>query len=134
MHLRACSGQDRFAVNQTYVGRRPDQLHAVGSYSGSVALEFSFDNQSSLRDTCQHVFKQTMKIMASADRAVATATRFSNVAYELNDFRPITRPSVTSDEMEVVLCDLFFIVGCPCALEHSCIRPCDHTAAPRARG
>ena len=107
--LHARSGQDQFAINQTYLGRRPDQLGAVGSYSGSVAMEFAFDDETSLVSVCQHVFTQTMRTMAVSDRAVASATLESNVAYELNDVRPIPRPSAVPD-LKVLLCDLFFVV------------------------
>ena len=47
--LRARSGQDIFAINQTYLGRRPDQMRAVGSYSGFVAMEFTFDDKTTGR-------------------------------------------------------------------------------------
>ena len=108
--LRAHSGQDHFAINQTYLGRRPDQMRAVGSYSGAVAMEFTFDDESSLLSTCQHVFTETMRNMVASDRAVANATQFSNVCYELNDVRPVPRPS-SLPRLKVVLCDLFFIVN-----------------------
>ena len=108
--LRARSGQDHFAINQTYLGRRPDQMRAVGSYSGSVAMEFTFDDESSLLSTCQHVFTETMRNMAASDRAVANATHISNVSYELNDVRPILRPT-SLGRSKVVLCDLFFLVN-----------------------
>ena len=112
MHLRACSGQDHFAINQTYLGRRPGQLQAVGSYSGHVPMEFHFGDDSSLLSTCQHVFKETMRHMAAPDIAIATATLESNVGYELNDVRPIPRPSSTHDDtLNVVLGDIFFLVN-----------------------
>ena len=111
LHLRACSGQDHFAINQTYLGRRPGQLQAVGSYSGSVPMEFHFGDESSLLSTCQHVFAETMRHMAAPDIAIATAKFDSNVSYELNDVRPMTQPSSTSGTSNVVLCDLFFLVN-----------------------
>jgi hypothetical protein len=114
-HLRACSGQDKFAINQTYHGRRLDQLQMVGSYSGPVAIQFTFDDHSLLLSACQHAFTETMKSMAASDRAVASSMLMSNVSYELNDLRPITCPSLTNDKEQVdkgyVLCDLFFIVN-----------------------
>ena len=107
------SGQDRFALNQTYLGRRPDQLYAVGSYSSGVAMEFAFDGASSLLSTCRHVFRETIRNMAAADK-VANATLFSNVSFELNDLRPLPRrsslPDSDSDSL-VVLCDLFFMLN-----------------------
>lgn len=108
-HLRARSGQDRFAINQTYLGRRPDQLCAVGSYSGSVPMEFVFDDKTSPLSVCQHAFTETMRNMAASDRAVATATLEANVSYELNDVRPLPRPSALP-RCKVVLSDLFFAV------------------------
>ena len=109
--LRAHSGQDQFAINQTYLGRRPDQMRAVGSYSGFVAMEFTLDDGSSLLSTCQHAFTETMRNMAASDRAVANAALLSNVAYELNDVRPIPRPSLSHFSSKFVLCDLFFLVN-----------------------
>ena len=111
LHLRACSGQDHFAINQTYLGRRPGQLQAVGSYSGQVLMEFHFGEESSLLSTCQHVFTETMRHMAAPDIAIATATLISNVSYELNDLRPMTQPSSAPGPLNVVLCDLFFLVN-----------------------
>ena len=110
LHLRACSGQDHFAIDQTYLGRRPGQLQAVGSYSGSVPMEFHFGDESSLLSTCQHVFAETMRHMAAPDIAIATAKFDSNVSYELNDMRPMPQPSSAPGTSNVVLCDLFFIV------------------------
>ena len=119
MHLHALSGQDHFAINQTYLGRRPDQLRAVGSYSTFVAMEFSFDGDSCLASTCEHVFKETMRNMAAAPHKLAMLTSsLANVSYELNDVRPIPRPSSSPQPdnrpmapMGVVLCDLFFLVN-----------------------
>ena len=48
--------------------------------------------------------------MAASDRAVAIATLFSNVSYELNDLRPMARPSSVPDTT-VAMCDLFFLVN-----------------------
>ena len=111
LHLRACSGQDHFAINQTYLGRRPGQLQAVGSYSGHVPMEFHFGDESSLLSTCLHVFAETMHHMAAPDIAIATATLESNVSYELNDLRPMMLPSSVPGTLNVVLCDLFFLVN-----------------------
>ena len=49
--------------------------------------------------------------MAASDRAVANAALFSNVCYELNDVRPIPRPSLSFLSSKVVTCDLFFFVN-----------------------
>jgi hypothetical protein len=111
MHLRACSGQDHFAINQTYLGRRPGQLQAVGSYSGHVPMEFHFGDESSLLSTCQHVFAETMRHMAAPDIAIATAKLESNISYELNDVRPMTQPSSAPGTLNVVLGDLFFLLN-----------------------
>ena len=111
LYLRACSGQDHFAINQTYLGRRPGQLQAVGSYSGHVPMEFHFGEESSLLSTCQHVFAETMRQMVAPDIAIATARFESNVSYELNDVRPMTQPSSAPGNLTVVLCDLFFLVN-----------------------
>lgn len=111
LHLRACSGQDHFAINQTYLGRRPGQLQAVGSYSGHVPMEFHFGEESSLLSTCQHVFAETMRQMVASDIAIATARLEPNVSYELNDVRPMTQPSPAPGILNVVLCDLFFLVN-----------------------
>jgi hypothetical protein len=106
--LWARSGQDQFAINQTYLGRRPDQLRAVGSYSHGVAMEFTFNDKTSLRDVCQSVFAETLRNMAAPDR-VANATLESNISYELNDVRHLPRPS-SLPNTPVVLVDLFFVV------------------------
>jgi hypothetical protein len=108
--LRTRSGQDQLVINQTYLGRRPDQLRAVGSYSRAVAMEFTFDDESSLVPTCQYVFAETMRTMVAPVRELANATLFSNVSYELNDLRPLPRPS-SYQHFNVVLCDLFFHVN-----------------------
>jgi hypothetical protein len=108
-YLRGCCSQNRFAIKQTYLGRRPDQLNAVGSYSQGVDMEFAFDDESSLLATCHHVFAETMKNMALMNKAEAATNLYTNVCYELNDMRPIPLSSSVPD-MEVVLCDLFFVV------------------------
>lgn len=113
-HLRRRSHCDQFAINLTYVGRRPDQLCMVGSYSGGVAMEFRFDDvSSSLLTTCRHVFTETMKNLEAPDKAVVNARLFSNVGYELNDLRPLRRPSssLPPPDLPYVLCDLFFMVN-----------------------
>jgi len=108
--LRAHSGQDRFAINQTYIGRRPDQLLAVGSYSRSVAMEFTFNDKTLLHATCQDVFTQTLETIRNmvAPDWVANTTHVSNVSYELNNLRNLPR---SLGKPNVVLCDLFFMVN-----------------------
>jgi hypothetical protein len=113
-HFSNYSGQDTFAIEQTYLGRRSDQLNAVGSFSDSVAVQFTFDDKSSLWSTCRHVFKQTMltmRSMAASEGAVPSSTACSNVRYELNDMRPQARPKVAHKNTADISCDLFFLVN-----------------------
>ena len=108
--LRARSGQDHFSIGQTYLGRRPEQLQAVGSYSTGADMEFTFDSSSSLLTTCKHAFEETMSTMAMPERLIE-ATALSNVLYELNDVRPMPRPPLNQGVlMPFVMSDLFFIV------------------------
>ena len=112
-HLSVVSGQRKFAISQTYLGREPDQLQAIGSFSVSVPLEFDFAQKLSVSSplvTSQHVFKETMENMASPERLFAGSSLISNIGYELNDVRPKARPQVPPLQ-GVILCDMFFLMN-----------------------
>ena len=102
--------QRRFAISQTYIGRTPEELRAVGSYSVSVPMVFDFSEEPSLQAVCRHVQRETPQILALD--VIVQSTQVPTVAYELNDARPIKRPAETKRRpTSIVLYDLFFIVN-----------------------
>jgi hypothetical protein len=116
--LHARSGQDTFAVSQTYLGRRLDQLQAVGSFSTGVPMVFNFADEPSLLQTCQHVMEETVAVLKAGMSAsgICYEQDAVGVCYELNDARSIPRVRSTTARhpVKVKLVDLFFIVN-----EHS---------------
>ena len=108
--LFECSGQHHFAVGQTYLGRRLDELHVVGSFSTGVPLVFDFSGKPSLRDTCEHVLRETQRAMGN--EFLVQRQLNLTVCYELNDVRPIPRPAEQRREKtSVLLVGLFFLVN-----------------------
>jgi hypothetical protein len=110
--LHKHSHQSQFAIAQTYLARRPDQLQAVGSYSKFVPMAFSFETQTSLLDTCSHVLRETLEVLKEGASGATSAS--PSFAYELNDVRPIPRPTLqqlaTSNGFDLVK-DIFFVVS-----------------------
>ena len=113
--LHQHSAQAQFAVAQTYMGRRLDQLHAVGSFSVQAPMHFSFGAEASLYSTCQHVLKETLQLMRDEVVLPVSRTHRPAVAYELNDLRPMSRPPGEATRlltgMAQPLAELFFLVN-----------------------
>ena len=86
------SQQSEFAIAQTYVGRRLDQLEAVGSYSTCLPMAFSFERDTSLQETCARVLRETLAVLKNGVAAGGSMAPPS-FAYELNDVRPIPQPT-----------------------------------------
>ena len=105
--LRSVSGQQHFAIWQTYLGRGMEELHTVGSFSTTVPMTF---------DICDGVGLDAVRAITYKQRRarkvfVQTAQR-ATVAYELNDLRPLPRPVEQKQKaIKVSLVDLFFIVN-----------------------
>ena len=78
--LHRLCGRQAFAIAQTYLGRRIEQLRDVGSFSSSAPMVFSFEGAPPLRSTCRHVLEETQRMMA---RDVIPPGPNSTVHYEL---------------------------------------------------
>jgi acyl transferase domain-containing protein len=91
------SGAARFAVSQTYLGRRLDQLREVGTFSCAAPMAFDFGAAPSLRETCRHVLAETQSMM---QRKVIVARQDLTVRYELNDLRPKPMPTAVGGRLE----------------------------------
>jgi len=89
-------GQQRFAIAQTYLGRRADELGAVGSFSTTRPLVFDWTGTPSERAVCQQVMKETQRVMALD--AIEQSTQPVTIGWELNDVRPMTRPAEVRQE------------------------------------
>jgi len=108
--LHRQSGRTHFAISHTYIGRRLDEMHTVGSFSRCAPLHFAFDEDMTMWQVCQAVLKDTMEQMA-----LGNAFEWGhpvNVAYELNDLRPLARPPEGRGQTSYVkLLDMFFTVN-----------------------
>jgi len=105
-----CSGQHHFAVGQTFLGRRLDELQAVGSFSTILPFVFDFAGDPSLRDTCQQVHCDTQRVMSN--EFLVQREPIPTVCYELNDLRPLPWPAEERQaESSTHLADLFFLVN-----------------------
>mmetsp|Transcript_35073 Transcript_35073/g.91954 ORF Transcript_35073/g.91954 Transcript_35073/m.91954 type:complete len:152 (-) Transcript_35073:128-583(-) len=110
MVLHERSGQEHFAISQTYQGRRPDELQVVGSFACAAAIIFDFSHSPSLREVCQHVFKETQR--ALRQDSVIPSFQLPTIMWELNDLRPVPRPKeVQQLEQQFSLSELLFAVN-----------------------
>ena len=118
--LHKHSQSSRFAIQHTYLGRRADQLEAVGSFSTWVPMVFSFEGDPSLLHTCRHALRETLAVLKSVAvvGGAAAGTEVPSFAYELNDMRPMPRPASMPELADVEgrsggvkLSDVFFIVN-----------------------
>ena len=108
--LHELSEQQCLAISQTYLGREMEQLQAVGSYSASVPMVFNFSDSPTLSMVCRHVQKETQRILAFD--AIMQSVQSVAVAYELNDVRPMERPTEYKQlPYPFLLLDLFFTVN-----------------------
>ena len=89
--LHQYSGQDRFALLQTYLGREPDMLHAVGSFSTFAPVSFDLKTHSTLDAVCHFVLRETQEALANGPNTLQLDRLTVNVGYELNDVRPVPR-------------------------------------------
>ena len=108
--IHKVSMQQQFTISQTYLGRRMDEMLAVGSYSVGVPLEFNFSDKPDLRAVCHHVHRETQRMLA-IDALVQSAQPVM-VAYELNEARPLHRPPETRQlPSSFAVADLFFTIN-----------------------
>ena len=94
------------------MARRPEMLHTVGSFSHSVPMLFDFSARPSLRATCRFVLRETARMLACD--VLPRTTAVPTVAWELNDIRPVPRPTLLNVEgraSNVKSFDLFFMVN-----------------------
>jgi hypothetical protein len=111
--LFQASKQQHFAVGQTSLGRRPEELHVVGCYTTIVPLVFDFSRDPSQQDTCEHVQRETQRVLYD-DCTVHNDPQARNLTscYELTDMRPIPRPAEQKRQPTPnLLAGLFFAVG-----------------------
>ena len=106
--LRKHSGRDKFAISQTYLARRSDQMQAVGSFSTIKNMVFDFAANPSLISMCRHVLKETQQIM-SRNGVVVGSSQVPPMSYELNDLRPLPMPAAVL--MSQALGEIFFTVN-----------------------
>ena len=75
-------------------------------------MVFSFEGDPTLLHTCQHALRETLAVLNSvaAGGGTTTGMEVPSFAYELNDVRPIPRPTDISSEA-FKLADVFFLVN-----------------------
>jgi 3-oxoacyl-(acyl-carrier-protein) synthase/acyl carrier protein len=109
--MHECSGQQQFAIGQTYLARGMHELQTVGSFSTCTPLLFDFTTSVSLRATCEHVLRETQRVMSQD--TIIQGTQDIMVLWELNDLRPIPRPTSQTRRVHIPLkiVDLFVVVN-----------------------
>jgi hypothetical protein len=110
--LHKHSGQNSFAISQTYHGRKHDQLHAIGSFSTPMPMQFRFEAGSSMLSICLGALQDTQRLL-NLEALIYTwnESLIPPVAYELTDLRPIPRYAEGNEPGGIELVGAFFTVN-----------------------